>query len=241
MKLKNSFVRQDSDDDNDLNEPVRSKIMTGYRFQLNDTLLEAQNSGALWVERSQLLCVSDLHLGKSDRLARSRGVLLPPYETMETLSRLADAITLFDPKIVVCLGDSFDDPLAENSLSETERDTLATLQAGREWIWIAGNHDPAPVSVAGQSKIAYSTSGLTFRHEATDNAFEISGHFHPKHKVPSGQLRPAFIHDTTRLIMPAFGLYTGGLPVKAPELQKWFPSGGIAVLCGGSRPLPVPF
>ena len=104
--------------------------------------LTARASGALWWPAERLLCVADLHLGKSERLARRGGTLLPPYETAETLDRLAAEIAALAPARVVCLGDSFDDCAAGAALAPADAARLTALMAGRDWIWIAGNHDP---------------------------------------------------------------------------------------------------
>ena len=101
------------------------------------------------------MCVSDLHLGKSERIARRGGSALPPYETRDTLTRLAADLALTKARTVICLGDSFDDLAAAEALPEEERLWIARLQAGRRWIWIEGNHDPGPVDLGG------STSGRT--------------------------------------------------------------------------------
>ena len=106
--------------------------------------LAARASGALWWPEERLLCVADLHLCKSERLARRGGPLLPPYETAETLDRLAAEIAALAPAAVVCLGDSFDDCAAGAALDPDDAARLVALIAGRDWIWIAGNHDPAP-------------------------------------------------------------------------------------------------
>ena len=55
--------------------------------------LVADLSGALFWEQQSLLVVSDLHLEKGSSFA-ARGVLLPPYDTAATLSRLAAASVL---------------------------------------------------------------------------------------------------------------------------------------------------
>lgn len=68
----------------------------------------ADFSGALFWEAQSLLVVSDLHLEKGSSFA-SRGVLLPPYDTVATLSRLAAVIARHDPRQVIALGDSFHD------------------------------------------------------------------------------------------------------------------------------------
>ena len=51
----------------------------------------ADLSGALFWQEQRLLVVSDLHLEKGSSFAM-RGVLLPPYDTVATLGRLAAII-----------------------------------------------------------------------------------------------------------------------------------------------------
>ena len=219
--------------------------MNGHTFTLSAHTLTALPSGALWWAAERLLCVSDLHMGKSERIARLGGAMIPPYETRDTLARLDAATEATEPRTVICLGDSFDDDAAAGSLSEDERLWLARLQAGRLWIWIEGNHDPGPVSHGGTSRSDYTLNGLTFRHIASQDApktGEISGHYHPKARVQArgrSFSRPAFLSDGTRLILPAFGTYTGGLPCTAPVLRSLFTPPVIALMTG-DRITPVP-
>ena len=116
--------------------------MHSYDFNLVGEKLTALRTGSLFWEEMGILCVSDLHLGKTHRLNRIGAGALPPYENIDTLKRLQEDIHNTNPSCVICLGDSFDDPLAERSLSTNEIDTLKILQKGRDWIWISGNHDP---------------------------------------------------------------------------------------------------
>lgn len=213
--------------------------MTAHAFTLADADLHALPSGALhWPDR-QLLCVSDLHLGKSERLARRGGTLLPPYETRETLSRLDAAIEAVQPETVICLGDSFDDLTAAHALPEAERLWLLRLMAGRNWIWIEGNHDAGPVEIGGSHRAEVTLGPLTFRHiaDATQKA-EVSGHYHPKLRL-GGQSRPCFLLDANRLILPAFGAYTGGLRHDSPAFAGLMGAGALAILTG-SRAVPCP-
>src|SRR6476659_8813878 len=100
----------------------------------------ADLSGALFWEEQSLVVVSDLHLEKGSSFAK-RGVLLPPYDTAATLGRLCAVIARHAPRIVIALGDSFHDRDAHGRLSTSDRDAIAALQVGRDWIWISGNHD----------------------------------------------------------------------------------------------------
>ncbi len=202
-------------------------------------------SGALHWPDQGLLVVSDLHLGKSDRIARRTGTLLPPYETRDTLVRLAGDLDHTGARTVICLGDSFDDLAAANSLDDAELMDLARLQAGRQWIWIEGNHDPGPVALGGTHLAEVKIGPLTFRHIATEETAEISGHYHPKAQIrASGRSvsRPCFLYDETRLILPAFGTYTGGLKWTDPALRALFKGPAFAALTGTPvRRVPVPW
>jgi DNA ligase-associated metallophosphoesterase len=219
--------------------------MNGHEFTLAGERLTALPSGALWWAAAGLLAVSDLHLGKSDRIARRFGTLVPPYETRETLARLDADITRMVPGTVLCLGDSFDDLAAADSLAEDDRLWLARLQAGRRWLWIEGNHDPGPVDLGGEHLAEFHDGGLTFRHIAALGATgEISGHYHPKARIAargSGGARPCFLYDSTRAILPAYGAYTGGLSWTDPALRNLFGPRACAVLTGRAcHPVPVP-
>lgn len=210
--------------------------MNHHKFSLSNQQLWALPNGALWWPAHKVLVVSDLHLGKSERLARRGGALLPPFETTDTLTRLQDCIVALGPDIVISLGDSFDDASAAATLDETERLWITKLQAGREWIWIAGNHDPAPLPYAGAQLAQWQRDTLVFRHIAlADATGEISGHYHPKASIGAGGRRfsrPCFLVDDTRVIMPAFGTYTGGLRCTDPVLADLMNPKTMAIMTG---------
>jgi metallophosphoesterase superfamily enzyme len=144
---------------------------------------------------------------------------------------------------VICLGDSFDDLQASDSLDPAESACLYRMQAGRQWIWIEGNHDPGPVEFSGAHLAEYRHGPLVFRHIAETEA-EVSGHYHPKAAVPLGRrriTRPCFLYDQHRVILPAFGTFTGGLRSDATVLQDLMRRGAVAVLTGQTcHVLPMP-
>lgn len=222
--------------------------MNHYAFYLANTLLHAYPDGSLWYPSKRILCVSDLHLGKSERIARRGGILLPPYETRETLWRLEKAVAAIDPAKVICLGDSFDDLDAAKSASDETRTTLARLQTGREWVWIEGNHDPGPLDLGlglgGSHREEVKSDPLTFRHIAQASAQdvvvgEISGHYHPKAAILGTRHRPCFLLDKARLIMPAFGTYTGGMSARQAVLANLMSTDTLAILTG-KYAIPIP-
>lgn len=179
----------------------------------------ADPGGALYWPGERLLAVADLHLEKGSSFAR-RGTLLPPYDTAATLARLAASIARYSPRAVIALGDSFHDGDGPQRLSDSNRDALRALQHQRDWIWIAGNHDPDPAPrVGGDFAATHTIGGIVFRHAPMldARASEIAGHLHPVARV-SGRggavRRRCFVCDHSRLVMPAFGAYAGGLNVR---------------------------
>lgn len=196
--------------------------MPHHPLVLNGADLLADASGALvWPER-RMLVLADLHLEKGSAYART-GQFLPPYDTAETLSRIEALVDRIAPETVVCLGDSFHDAAAAERTSPADTARIGKLTAGRDWIWIVGNHDPEPPSRwGGQTAGELSVGPLVFRHEARPGAVgEVSGHYHPVAavRVRGRRLRRrCFAGDGHRLVLPAFGAYAGGLNVLDPAL-----------------------
>jgi hypothetical protein len=183
-------------------------------------------AGIIYWPEEGLLAVADLHLEKGSSFA-ARGVLLPPYDTAATLARLAALIARYGPRVVVALGDSFHDGRGPARLADTDRATLRGLQSGRDWVWITGNHDPDPAEgIGGRFLSMLKVGALTFRHEPIENANgEIAGHLHPVARVSRrgrAVSRRCFAADSTRLVMPAFGAYAGGLNVRDRAFTRVF-------------------
>jgi DNA ligase-associated metallophosphoesterase len=202
-------------------------------------MLVADLSGAFFWESERLLIVSDLHLEKGSSYA-ARGVLLPPYDTVATLSRLSAVIARHDPRSVIALGDSFHDRKAHERLSAGDREAVAALQVRRDWIWIAGNHDPAlPRDIGGIVASEVAVGAIVFRHQPTGAAGEIAGHLHPKARVTTrGRTmeRRCFASDGMRAVMPAFGAYTGGLSIRDAAFARIFQTPGfMAHVLGDNR------
>ena len=172
-----------------------------------------------------MLAVADLHLEKGSSFA-VRGMLLPPYDTAATLQRLGRLIARYAPRVVVALGDSFHDGGGPARLARGDRDNLSALQRGRDWIWLTGNHDPEPAAdIGGTFDATLNVGALTFRHLPSGAKGEIAGHLHPVARVAHrgrAVSRRCFAADATRLVMPAFGAFTGGLNIRDAAFADLF-------------------
>lgn len=198
--------------------------------------------GVLYLPADGVLVVSDLHLEKGAAHAR-RGYFLPPYDTAATLARLASVIGDHAPDVVICLGDSFHDRRGAAEMAPLFAGEIAALARGRDWIWVAGNHDPdAPAGLPGDAAREIALGRLVLRHEPAagpGGEGEIAGHLHPGARVVArgrSVRRACFAGDGRRLVMPAFGAFTGSLNVldrACRHLFEW--SGFRAHMLGGDR------
>jgi uncharacterized protein len=186
---------------------------------LGGLVLIPDMSGALYVPDHETLIISDLHLEQGTSLAR-RGLHVPPFDTAVTLDLLEQVVASSHATRLIFLGDSFHDGEGEERLDEKHLARLRTITKNFETCWITGNHDPQPPqSLGGQGAEIISLGPLTLRHEPSrhlDGTFEIAGHLHPGCSIVQRgrSIRgKCFVGDETRLIMPAFGAYTGGLSV----------------------------
>ncbi|MFL5298462.1 MAG: ligase-associated DNA damage response endonuclease PdeM [Phenylobacterium sp.] len=197
-------------------------------------------SGALWLGASGALVVADLHLEKGSSYA-ARGQMLPPYDTRETLKRLAGEVEALRPAMVVLLGDTFHDRRSEERLAADDAARLRELAAGRTLVWVIGNHDAdGPRALPGETADELALAGLVLRHEprAGPQSGEVAGHLHPAARVRSTRgsvRRRCFVTDGERLILPAFGTYAGGLNVCDPAFAGLFARPPIVGAIGSSR------
>lgn len=184
-------------------------------------------TGAAWWPHHHLLVLADLHLEKGSAHA-ARGFFLPPYDTAHTLEKLESLLHELRPRHVLCLGDSFDDPAAWHRMHPHDRHRLHTLTTSTSWTWISGNHDPSPPhTMPGTRASEITIAGILFRHQPAPSSLpQVNAHFHPKATLRLRGQRisgPCFLASPTRLILPAFGAYTGGLDRDHPALRPLFP------------------
>lgn len=213
----------------------------GLRIDLANVEVMLRWSGALWLETERALVVADLHFEKGSSYAARFGQMLPPYDTRETLDRLDREIALLSPARLLFLGDSFHDGGGEARLAPDEARRLEGLAMGRELVWAVGNHDAdGPKTLPGAVIDEASLAGLVFRHEPEPGARpgEVAGHLHPAARITSGRAttrRRCFVTDGQRLVLPAFGAYTGGLNILDEAFSNLFAGPMLAGALGPRR------
>jgi DNA ligase-associated metallophosphoesterase len=203
------------------------------RIRLAGLDLVPDLTGALFIPDYAALLVADLHFEKGSSRAQ-RGVHLPPYDTRSSLRALAGVIQAYAPARLICLGDSFHDEAGPERLSEDDLAGIRALGERCDITWITGNHDPAlPAALGGRVVEEVALGSLVLRHLPSDGAAnEIAGHLHPSAVVVRRGRRlrrKCFAGDGNRLIMPAFGAYTGGLNVKNAAFNGLFNNGRFQV------------
>jgi len=192
-------------------------------FSFADEEMHLVQGRALYWPREGALLVADLHLEKGSFFAR-HGQMVPPYDSRETLERLALAIRGTGARRVYCLGDSFHDTAGAERLEPFAAGMLAALTRTTDWLWITGNHDEGLTGdIGGAVAVETQVGGIVLRHHARSGEVtrEISGHFHPRLTVTArGRriARPCAVRSEHRLILPSYGALTGGMNAAAPEI-----------------------
>ena len=219
-----------------------------FEFRSNNLVIDP--SGCLFWREERLLVVSDLHLEKGSSFAARKSIFMPPYDTQATLEALALRIFDWNPKTIISLGDSFHDDDASLRLPNSYKQNLSQLMHGKDWIWVSGNHDPnPPADLGGTFCEEIHIGNLNFCHEPKTQFKhgEIAGHLHPCAKIRKrgkSVRRRCLATDENRLIMPAFGAFTGGLNVRnraydglleQATMKVWMLSGQSVFEIAGSQ------
>jgi DNA ligase-associated metallophosphoesterase len=212
----------------------------GLAMRLNGTRAVLRASAALWLPASKTLCAGDLHFEKGSAYA-ARGQMLPPYDTYETLNRLEAEVEALSPATIVLLGDSFHDAGGEARLDPDAAARIARLACGRALVWIVGNHDEeGPRGLPGEVTQRRPVEGLDLVHEPEPGPRDgqVAGHLHPCARVSAfgrAVRSRCFATDGERLILPAFGAFTGGLSLRDKAFAGLFARPPTAAVIGRNR------
>ena len=144
---------------------------------------------------------------------------------------------------MIFLGDSFHDTGAGERMRDDDVQILHMLQEDRSWLWVTGNHDPRIANrFGGEVASDIVVEGLALRHTPQSGRIthEIAGHLHPAARISMyGHTirRPCFVGNARRLIVPAFGAFTGGLNVLDEAFEPLFGNDGFHVWLLGQEGL----
>ncbi|MBA2650532.1 MAG: ligase-associated DNA damage response endonuclease PdeM [Legionella sp.] len=178
--------------------------------------------GGIYWPGQKLLVVADLHLEKGSYYL-TRGNPLPLYDTLDTLSRLEHLVSLYNPQCLLTLGDNIHDVQAVTRMNQENIDLLKKIRDSvSKWVWLIGNHDKHTVPKEPGLHVCtqLDIETITFTHDLLrDKPWQILGHYHPKATIKniSGK---CFLVNNHKIILPAFGSYTGGLNIDSLDFKK---------------------
>ena len=189
-----------------------------HKFQIN-------KDGILFWSDKQIAIISDLHLEKGSSFGLS-GQFLPPYDSEETLTKLFNTIKMYNIKKVILLGDTFHDKNAFSRMSNKVLILFETFIKKYEVIFVLGNHETKIKLENIKFFNEYFLDGIHFIHQTSKKyIYQISGHYHPVATIRTGSMKitgKCFIEEQYNLIMPSYGVYTGGLNIKNKIFKKIF-------------------
>ncbi|MEK9507034.1 ligase-associated DNA damage response endonuclease PdeM [Gemmatimonadota bacterium Y43] len=209
---------------------------TGLGVTLAGVPLVLDPRGSVVIPDARVGFVADLHLGKST-LFRRRGLAVPEGEEARDLRRLDAVIADHGLRRLVILGDLVH---AAGGLAPEVVERFAAWRARAavgSITLVLGNHDrPLLVPSRWGLEVVEGPVGLgpvEARHEppasgaSHDGRLVLAGHLHPVVRLREGGrgagLRPrCFWWSDPVLVLPAFGGFTGGYPVRPAGRDRVF-------------------
>jgi len=219
--------------------------------------LHLHASGAIWLKKLKTLLIADLHLEKGSSLAQ-KGMLIPPYDTRQTLEKLDEVMAYFKPEHVITLGDNFHDHKGPQRLSKQDLSLLNKLMQRAKFTWIEGNHDnpnyyKSQLSVASQTndEIFYNPvqhfqlEDISLIHDAAQGAKApmMVGHLHPLALLKQRNVylrKTCFFISKDICILPSFGSYTGGLNVRHDAFSPYWDDDTKIFMLNSNQVVQVP-
>jgi len=171
--------------------------------------------------------LSDLHLGKATHF-RKNGIAVPKELGQDNLKRLHQILSLHKPKELLILGDLFH----SNMNAEWEDFKAFRYHFSKtKFILVEGNHDSFGNKEYQKANIQVfaklERQNILYTHEPEESeSFNCFGHIHPAIRLKGSALQslrlPCFYMDNKRLILPAFGEFTGMHALKTTKKTKVF-------------------
>ena len=194
-------------------------------INFNKNKFQISKEGILFWFEKKIAIISDLHLEKGSGYGPT-GQFLPPYDSVETLTKLITTTKKYNIKKIILLGDTFHDKNAFIRMSKKVLFLFETFLKQYEVIFILGNHENNMELENIKFYNEYVLDGIHFIHQASKkHIYQISGHYHPIATVTTGSKKitgKCFIQLKYNLILPSFGVYTGGLNIKNKIFREIF-------------------
>ena len=213
-------------------------------INFNNHKFQISKEGILFWFDKQIAIIADLHLEKGSSFGPS-GQFLPPYDSEETLTKLSDIIKKHNVQKVILLGDTFHDKNAMRRMSKRVLIVFEKFIKKYEVIFVLGNHENNIKLQNIKFFNEYVLDGIHFVHQASKkNVYQISGHYHPVATIKTGSKKitgKCFIQQKYNLILPSFGVYTGGLNIKSRIFKKIFKNEPVIYFLGKRSVYKFPF
>ncbi|MCC5785556.1 MAG: ligase-associated DNA damage response endonuclease PdeM [Phycisphaerales bacterium] len=204
-------------------------------IQLAGETLALLPAPAAWWATQRTLFVADIHLGKAEAF-RTSGVAAPNACTAHDLNRLASLVETAGARRLVILGDLLHAKAGVTQAAADAFTAFAERTGPIETLLVRGNHDhaagdpPAPWITCVDAPFALGP--FTLMHEPPEDGTPteglLCGHIHPVVSLTSNfsRMRAACFWLTRgALVLPAFGVFTGGRRINAKEGDRVFAVG----------------
>jgi DNA ligase-associated metallophosphoesterase len=184
---------------------------------------------AVFIEKSQILLLSDLHLGKASHF-RKAGIPVPAAVNRTNLDNLAYLLIRHKPSRVFFIGDLF------HSHFNQEWESFGQLMEGfpeTSFELISGNHDILSTVQYERVRLKcypnlelFPEFFLIHEPDPAQKGFQICGHLHPSVKL-TGKGRqsvtlPCFWFSNQVGVLPAFGAFTGRSIIRPSKTDRVF-------------------
>ena len=184
-----------------------------------------QKDGSVYWPDKKSLILGDLHLEKSSYFAKL-GNFLPPYDSFETLNKLEKSLNKLNVNKIILLGDIFHDKEGIKRLNKKLLKYLDYICKKFDVIWLVGNHDGIDRPKDAKFCKKYKIDNINFNHKSSKNTMnELSGHYHPKATLKLFKTKiskPCFLIGKSKIILPAYGSFTGGIDSQDEIFKKIF-------------------
>ena len=201
-------------------------------IQRQGLTIELLADHAIHLPGPSMLVLSDAHFGKAATF-RAHGLAVPDGDDARDLQRIDRMLALTGANSLLIVGDLTHSPRGSSpALDEWLENNAARVTL------VVGNHDsPGRLEASVRCVDRFTLGSTHFVHDPADapeGMFSICGHLHPVVRIRDGSrnsLRLACFHlSEQRLVLPAFGTFTGGQVISpAPGDRVFVPLDGRVI------------